>query len=477
MPYVPFVGPSYVYRTTNYDAQRSINLYPAKSEGVLSKTQSILVGTPGLQTALTLPETSIKGIYSCRGRLFAVAGSSFYELNADLTYTNRGACTFSNPIVSISDNGLEVCVVGGNNGYIFNLSTNVFTKITAGGFQGADTITFLDGYFIVNHPGTNQYYISDLYDGLAWDILDFGSFASSANLIVGVHALHQNVWVFGTEAVEIEYNSGDGNFPFQRVQGAYIEYGCVAAQSITSAANTIFWLTQDKNGQGMVMMANGYQPQRISTQAIEFAIQKYSDLSTANGYCYQEEGHFFYVLNFPNGTSSLVYDVTMESWHERCDLDINGFFTRHVGMGHAFCFNNHVVPDYKNGNIYKQNLNLYDYAGILIKRQRVMPHMVNNLDNMLYHWFQLDMEVGIGLDGTIVQPNYDPQVMLQWSNDGGHKYSYEYWRSAGKIGETRKRVVWRQLGRSRDRIFKLSIVANTKVYLLGAVVKADPCSS
>jgi hypothetical protein len=52
----------------------------------------------------------------------------------------------------------------------------------------------------------------------------------------------------------------------------------------------------------------------------------------------------------------------------------------------------------------------------------------------------------------------DPQAMLSWSDDGGKTWSNEYWRSAGKIGEHRKRSRWWRLGMTWDsRIYKLSV--------------------
>ncbi len=67
---------------------------------------------------------------------------------------------------------------------------------------------------------------------------------------------------------------------------------------------------------------------------------------------------------------------------------------------------------------------------------------------------QLDMEVGLGL---ATGQGSDPQVMMRWSDDGGKTWSNEYMRSAGKQGEYKKRIIWRRLGRGRDRIFEFVV--------------------
>ena len=51
----------------------------------------------------------------------------------------------------------------------------------------------------------------------------------------------------------------------------------------------------------------------------------------------------------------------------------------------------------------------------------------------------------------------DPQVMMSYSDDGGHTWSREHWTSAGEIGQYFNRVYWTQLGQSRDRVFKVVV--------------------
>jgi hypothetical protein len=72
---------------------------------------------------------------------------------------------------------------------------------------------------------------------------------------------------------------------------------------------------------------------------------------------------------------------------------------------------------------------------------------------------------------SLPSPGVDPQAMLEWSDDGGHTWSNEHWASIGKMGEYRKRVKWRRLGRSRDRVFRLTITDPVKVVIIGATAE------
>lgn len=69
---------------------------------------------------------------------------------------------------------------------------------------------------------------------------------------------------------------------------------------------------------------------------------------------------------------------------------------------------------------------------------------------------------------TPVRIGVDPQVMLQWSDDGGYTWSSEYWKSAGKLGERFVRVNWNRLGSSRDRVFRVTVDAPVKWIFIGA---------
>ena len=62
--------------------------------------------------------------------------------------------------------------------------------------------------------------------------------------------------------------------------------------------------------------------------------------------------------------------------------------------------------------------------------------------------------------------------MLRWSDDGGHTWSAEHWTSAGKIGETTRRAVWRRLGSSRNRIYEVNMSDPVKWVILSAHLNA-----
>jgi len=76
-------------------------------------------------------------------------------------------------------------------------------------------------------------------------------------------------------------------------------------------------------------------------------------------------------------------------------------------------------------------------------------------------------------------PGYDPQVMLRWSDDGGHTWSNEHWRSMGRIGQFGYRTIWRRLGMTlkiRDRVYEVSGTDPVKIAIMGAELQASGTS-
>jgi hypothetical protein len=70
--------------------------------------------------------------------------------------------------------------------------------------------------------------------------------------------------------------------------------------------NTVYWLGGDADGGGIVWKLNGYTPERVSHDGLEYAIQNYARTDDAQAYSYQQEGHTFYVLTFPSARRDLV---------------------------------------------------------------------------------------------------------------------------------------------------------------------------
>jgi hypothetical protein len=479
----PILGASYVARSVNAADNRLVNLFPeATPDG--GKTAGFFNRAPGLQFQQTIGTGPIRALWAHQTNgsdFYVVSGIEFYKVTGlTSTPTLLGLVSGTGP-VSIADNGTQMFLACNPDGFIYNEVTNVLSKITDPDFTGAVTVGYLDGYFVYNEPNSQKVWVTQLLDGTSVDPLDFASAEGSPDGLVAININHREAWLFGTDSVEVWYDSGATDFPLTQIQGAFNEIGCVAAFSVAKLDNALFWLGTDARGQGIVYRANGYTGTRVSTHAIEYAIAQYGNISDAVAYTYQQEGHAFYVLTFPAGNATWVYDVSTQSWHERAGWNtLAGEFTRHRSNCQCNFGGNTVVGDFENGNIYTLDLDVYaDNGGIQkwLRSWRALPTGQNNLKRSAHHSLQLDVESGTGLnDGQ----GSDPEVMLRFSDDGGHTWSNEHWSKMGKIGEYFKRVFWRRLGMTlklRDRVYEVSGTDPVKMVIVGAELIISPTNA
>ena len=409
-PFAGFIGGS--YQAGNADSERSLNFYPEKlgSPGAASKGGWRLLSKPGLNLFSALPTLPVQALFSLNDRAFAVAGGVFYELFSDGSRSVRGAVQLGPTMMCATQS--QLLILSSGSGYIFNFATGAFALITAAGWPaGATQVAMLDGYFIALAPHSQVFAISALNDGLSWNPLDFGDAEGQAGNVVGMIADHRQLWLLSSDHSEVYYDSGNADFPFTRLEGAFLQAGCAVGATIARMDNTIFWLGSTESGSLIVYEANGYTPERVSTHAVEEAFRSYtalnSQVSDASAYCYQENGHTFYRIDFPSvpsavsaipsGGASWLYDRATGMWHERAYWDAqHGVYRGDLARTHTFCWNKHLVGDYRSGNIYEQSMSYFTDGGAYIRRERRCADISQGGRFSFYSEFRLLCDVGVG---------------------------------------------------------------------------------
>jgi len=475
----PILGGSYVTRSINAADNRMVNLFAeAIPEGNGGKEPGFLSRCPGLRLLATVGSGPIRGLWVSNGVAYVVSGSQFYSLSTSYTATLLGTVTGTGP-VSMADNGTQIFIACNPLSYIYNISTAVFAQITDVDFPGAGSVGYLDGYFVFNEPNTQKFWVTSLLDGASVDPLDFASAEGYPDDVVALIVDHREVYLFGNNSVEVWYDAGTPDFPLARIQGGFMEVGCEAAYSVAKLDNSVFWLGSDARGRGIVYRANGYTPARISTNAVEYAIQSYGNITDAIGYTYQQDGHPFYVLIFPSANATWVFDVSTQLWHERAAFQ-DGEFVRHRSNCQMSFNDEIVVGDYEDGRVYAFDLEVYaddDQIQKWLRSWRALATGQNNLKRTAHHSLQLDAQTGVGLNSG---QGSDPQVMLRWSDDAGHTWSNEHWRSMGAIGGYGYRTIWRRLGMTekiRDRVYEVSGTDPVKIAIMGAELFVTPTNA
>ena len=134
-----------------------------------------------------------------------------------------------------------------------------------------------------------------------------------------------------------------------------------------------------------------------------------------------------------------------------------------------------------------------------LRSWRALPTGQNNLKRTTHHSLQIDCETGVGLNGYALEDyqylgaqtgailetqsgddiileytvttGANPQLMMRWSDDGGHTWTEPRTTSMGRIGRFGTRAIFRRLGMTtklRDRVYEISATDPVKVAIIGA---------
>jgi len=459
----PLFAVSSTGRSVNVSRERRVNLFCEVRESP-DKAQLVFYGTPGKVQFCDFGDTPIRGKWAFGDYLYAVHLGVLYEIDTNGTATNRGSLGTTAGRVSMADNGTQLMIVDGTDGYIYNQSTHAFTTIASAFFANPTTCWWQDGYFLASFADSGRFQISASYDGTTWAALDFANAESAPDDLVAGVSHNSQVVLFGQSTAEFWTNTGAQDFPYSRVQGSTINWGLAARWSIGTIGDDLVYLAKNKRGEVQVVRLVGYQVQVISTPDMSTAINAYSTTSDASAFSYIKGGHDFYQINFPTAGKSWVFDGLTGIWSE---LQSGTDGERDLGECAAQFNSKTYVSDYATGKIYSLDLDTYTDNGATIVRELASRHVFSETQLKVYRVW-LDIETGVG---NAADP--DPQVMLSVSKDGGHTFGTERLMAMGATGQHARRCYLNRLGQSYDWVFRFRISSPVKVVIMGGWLSTE----
>lgn len=472
-----FLGEAYRSRSPILGSQTAINVY---LELIATETPGSgtggYYGTPG-RLAVFTGSGAVRGLWVAgtgvpgQFYLFAVIGLTLYRLDQYYNATALGTIPGVGA-VSLIDNGAQLGVFHSAGAHWVALTGSAVAPIS--GAPAGGTASALDNYVLFSENQGGEFGITALGDLSSIDPLDVATAEGWPDDCVGVLADHRLAWLLGTETIEIWSDTGNALFPFERVPGGFMEQGCAAFYSAAKVDNSVFWLGRDKKGGGVVYRENGYVPIRISTHAVEYAINQ-GVFTDAIGYSYQEEGHLFYQLTLPSTDQTWVYDVATGpngAWHQRASQDGQGVLHRDRANCHAYFYGDHIVGDYANGILYRQSLGYTTDNGSAVYRERAWEIDEDETENQRIRIDELKVRALAG-DGQSAQIGGAPLLSLQVSRDGGQTFGYQRFQKLGKLGQRKAQARWRRLGSGRNTVLKLATNMTERVSWTGAYMKGE----
>ena len=418
--------------------ERLINMF---AEGTPGRAPFALRGAPGFSDVVEAGTTRVRGMISALGKIFAVVGNVVFDYDvASDTLTNRGFIPDGD--VTMAKNRTQVAITAGSRYFIVDASTR--TEVTGLAFADIGSVDFISNVFALSEVSGGKVAITALLDGTTLDALDFREAEARPDELRRIIANGGVLWLFGETTTELWNDTGNGDFPLAPLSSTVIEKGIQNVNSVTRLDNTVFFVS----GEPRVYRMEGFTPQRVSTHAVEAAIERSS--SDVTCFAFQYEGHEFFVVRLED-REAWVYDAATNMWHERSS-----------GIGTPWQI---TATCFHEGKWYggTSTGNIVEFGGTNERNfplRRTAVSAPFRADGNLFTANALEARVDTGVGST---------VLMRFSTDG-RTFTPVRSRSAGGVGNYGQRVRWNGLGQHSEIAVELSCADDTDFAIFEASI-------
>jgi hypothetical protein len=427
------------HRSRPASAQRMVNCYLEPAPPA-SKSAVDVVPSYGIDEFAEFTAGPVRGGTVVNGVPYVVSGTSLYRIGSSGSVASLGTIPGTEDVTMMGD-GQNVVVVTNPDAYVFNGSS--VAQVTDSDYPGAVWVGYLDGYAVIIEPTSGRVWVAGPLDPTNWNALDFATAEAAPDDLLWAVIDHREVFLFGRETIEVWFNSGNADFPLERVSTGFVEHGIMSAGAAGKADNGIYLLGND----GIAYRMDGYTPVRVSHHQLEATVEGYAD-KTCTVIPWTEGGHKFVAFKFAEGC--WLYDIATSLWHERNSYLQNTWRGKFVLQA----YDKFLVADADSAKLGQFSADLFSEFGDVLRSECTSASVFEENRLIEHKLLELCFETGVGI---ATGQGSNPKVMLQFSDDGGRKWSNEKWRSLGRQGEFKKRVRFPRMGSARDRVYRYAI--------------------
>lgn len=411
------------------------------------------VRRPGLSLAVSLGTTQCWGGYywSAGNVAFAVIGSSI----CTLTYAGGVVSSSAQAIVGLNPSCKPSWTTDGT--YIYMCCGGAIYRgtATAGSFAvlaDADApvhcthIAFLDGYIIANDTTTGRFHFSSPANGSTWAALDYANPESNPDYLIAMKEMNQELYFFGRESLETWRN--DGISPFSKVDGACLDLGCLASQSVILDSDGLYFISINKK----LSIFNGRSVQELDTPYDKF-LRNLDSVSEADGYSLGINGKKFLLWSFPSANKTIVLNSTDKNFSEWGKWESSkADYDRFLGNDAVWCHGwDKLLILGRDGSVYFMDPSYLSDNGDVIRMAKRTGHIDHGTSQeKVCEQVRIRAKRGGSFSGT-------PKVMIRFRNNGKSQWSNERQRSLGATGDTNMYIVLNRQGVYRSRQWEIAV--------------------
>lgn len=266
--------------------------------------------------------------------------------------------------------------------------------------------------------------------------------------LVAVRVMGQDIFLFGTDTIEIWAQQSNADDPFALQSGRVIKTGCLCRDGIQITDNSIIWIADDHS---VRRLAGGDTAAFISEPWITRKLQVEPIANIGSG-TQQVEGHTFYYVRTPNGCywwDALASSIAQQNiWHTRVTNLTSTWRWRYIVEynGTHYVIDDTGVFDLLSRDYNDEHMPAADTEGTRIVRQFTA---VGNFNH--YETIPAMMLVAAKGIGTATGQGANPLIGMQISTDGGQTFSAIDYCELGAQGNYAEPSIWRMNGSAERR--------------------------
>ena len=383
-----------------------------------------------------------RGAINWNGVMHRVMGSSLVRVDAagavvvlaDVGLGGQATLDYSFDLLAIASSGRL---------YYWNGAT--LEQVTDPDLGTVVDVLWVDGYFMTT-DGTSLI-VTELNDPTSVNPLKYGSSEADPDPVVALIKLRNEVHALNRYTIEVFQNVGGDNFPFQRIEGAQVQRGCVGTFACSLFLGSIAFLGSGRNEAPAVWLVQNGDTLKLSTREIDLLLLDYTEaqLGLVVMEARVDKGHQHLLVHLPDQT--LVYDgaaslvVGEPIWFTLTSSVVGKGTYRARNL--VWCYDHWLAGDPTGATLSKFVSDVSSQFGAVVGWDFGTQILYNKGDGAIIHAAELVALTGRAALGA------DPTIWTSYSLDGV-TWSQEKPIRAGRQGERQKRLQWRDQGKMRN---------------------------
>ena len=374
------------------------------------------------------------------GVCYRVMGTKLCSIAADGAVTVLGDVGGTDDNLVTLDYSFDLLAIA-SGGKLFYWDGTSVNQVTDPDLGLVLDVVWVDGYFMTTDG--EFIIVTELLDPYAVNPLKYGSSEIDPDPVVALIKLRNEIYALNRHTIEVFDNVGGNLFPFQRIEGAQIQKGCVGTQACCVFVETIAFLGGGRNESLGIYMGVNSQANKISTREVDEILTDYTEaqLSTVKLEARNDRNHQHLYVHLPDQT--LVFDFTATQATSSVVWFVLSTSTtglaRYKARDIIWCYDKWLIGDPSSNVIGYFENNIGTHYGNNVRWEFSTNIIYNEGRGAVFHELEL-----VALTGRVAFGS-DPVISTSYSVDG-QTWSQSRSIRAGKQGNRSKRLVWFQQG-------------------------------